>query len=732
MNREEINRRLKIISMIRKKFNLNIPSTSVSSIKRESNFQNGISIIIPTYKGENFIGNCLTSLYNQTLSKELFEIIIIINGELDNTENIIKSYIQETGMQNINILRLDKASASLARNKGIEYATRKFSLFLDDDDCLSENFLEEMYKYADDENTVVVSQIVNVLDKEGNLDCDNDINKEIKKFEGKANIDHSSLLMTSTINACKLIPTISLKEIQFDPELKSGEDVAFFVELFVKNKFKFKIIPICKNVIYYRYLLPNSVSRQKMTFEFNVTQRLKVIEKLDKLLVDTYDKKNRNFIISKINAQFLFVNKYLTSNQSERENVWKEIKKYKLNYLPYSVINKGLAKQLIISYCFPPYVDTSGNVMSKRIRNMNEVIDVVYNKMDRVRNKDEELNKLVDDLIENRFEIASYPSFSNWKAINQFCEMGLEKIKNKKYEKIYSRVMWPGSHFLAYKYKIYNPEVKWIAEFSDPILIDVQGKIREAEIHDKSFIRKANELIGNKYDFKPVRDKNLFFWCEYLAYVFADELVFTNENQLNYMIEYFPIPSVKEIIKEKAVISPQPTLPKEFYEMKLSNYKLDNEKVNLAYFGAFYSTRNLEDLFLGLENMENNLKEKVKLHIFTSNPQELQKELKGSNLEKNIVVNSYVNFYEFLNLTTKFDCLIVNDASTKKYKSINPYLPSKLSDYMGSGTKIWGIFESGSILSKCELDYKSELGNINEASRVFEKIITEKSKKNVQ
>ena len=41
-------------------------------------------------------------------------------------------------------------------------------------------------------------------------------------------------------------------------------------------------------------------------------------------------------------------------------------------------------------------------------------------------------------------------------------------------------------------------------------------------------------------------------------------------------------------------------------------------------------------------------------------------------------------FFEFLNLTTKFDCLIVNDANTKDYKEINPYLPSKLSDYLGS------------------------------------------------
>lgn len=727
MNREDILKRLKKIEEIRKNFNIDGFSSSTTPIKRtikQSNLPNGVSVIIPTYKGEKVIANCLNSLHKQTLSQDLFDIILIINGEPDNTETIVNNFIKDTKMQNISILKLDLASASLARNKGIDFAKRKFSLFLDDDDCISENFLEEMLIYADEE-TIVVSQIVDI-DEEGNIDSNNSINQEIKKSENKKVLNYNSLNMLATINACKLIPTDALKEVKFDPNLKSGEDVAFFVELYMKNDFKFKIVPIDKQVIYYRYLLPNSVSRQGITFDFNVTQRLQVIRKLDNYLMYSIDLEERKFIINKINAQFSFVNKFLQANKNERGQALNEIKKYNLSYLPYSIINSNLAKQLVISYCFPPYVDTAGNVMAKRIRNMNEVVDVIYNKMDRVRQKDEELNKLVDDLIENRFEISSYSSFSNWKAINEFCDLGMAEINEKKYDKIYSRVMWPGSHFLAFKYKMNNPNVKWVAEFSDPILFDVQGKKRESGIQDRKFIKKANELIHKKYGLPAIKEKNLFFWCEYLAYIFADELVFTNENQLKYMVENFPIQSVKALVKEKAVISPHPTLPKEFYQIKESNYNLDKEKVNLAYFGAFYSTRNLEDLFLGLENINSDLRGQICLHIFTSDSAQLQKELKGSVLEKNVVVNPYVNFYEFLNLTSKFDCLVVNDANTKEYKSINPYLPSKLSDYLGSGATIWGIFEAGSILSKYSLEYKSELGNIEEASMVFEKLVNDK------
>ncbi|MEH7483083.1 hypothetical protein V7157_18860, partial [Neobacillus drentensis] len=127
-----------------------------------------------------------------------------------------------------------------------------------------------------------------------------------------------------------------------------------------------------------------------------------------------------------------------------------------------------------------------------------------------------------------------------------------------------------------------------------------------------------------------------------------------------------------------------------------------------------------------LEKVNDELRKHINLHIFTANPAPLLEELKGSKLEQNVKVNPYASYYEFLNLTTSFDCLVVNDAKTKDSKPINPYLPSKLSDYIGSGTNIWGIYEENSILSHHELPYKSELGNIEQAALVFEQIVTNK------
>ena len=716
-----IKERLEEIENLKVKFLNEKKNSFLKEEMKNVKYQNGVSVIIPSYKSENVIMKCLNSLMMQTLSQNLFEVIIVINGEKDSTKAIVQDFIKKSSMKNIFITEVEEAGASLARNVGINQAKKKFVTFLDDDDYLSMNFLEEMYLAADTD-TIAISQIVNV-DINEIYDANNSINNEILNNSNKNKLNLSDINMVATINACKILPTFVVKEINYDTDLCSGEDIVFFTKLLMKYDWNFKIIPKVKEVKYYRQLTTNSVSRREVTFEFNVMERIAVIKKLDKLIMYTDEEIKKNFILNKIHAQSQFINKYLQENPKNHGEVISELHRAKLNYIPYKVINKNLAKTLVISYCFPPYIDTAGNVMAKRIRSMDAVVDVLYNDMEQVRKKDSRLNILIDDCIDKRIEVSSASSFSNWKAIKAFCDLGIQRIDAEKYDTVYSRVMWPASHFLAYKYKVENPKVKWVAEFSDPIIYDVEGKVRIGDIEDKNFLKEVNSHLKNKYGIKPIKNKNLFFWCECLVYLFADEIIFTNENQYRYMVEKFPYPEIVSAIKGKSKIIPQPTLPKKFYSIEESNYIIDNTKVNIAYFGAFYSTRNLEDLFLGIERMDKELRGELRIHIFTSNPDELAKEIKDRIYSENIIINPYVVFFEFLNLTLKFDCLVVNDAQTTKYKFINPYLPSKLSDYLGSQSKIWGIYEKGSVLSKIQLNYKSELGNIEEAKQVFEEIV---------
>jgi len=698
-----------------KKFKLDTNSSS------KETFKDGISIILPTYKGEETILRVLTSLAKQDLPDSLFEIIIIINGEQDNTENIISIFSKENSNLNIRIFILNDNGASLARNKGIDALTYKYTVLIDDDDSVSPTYLSAMYNIASDD-TIVLSQIVNI--DENSVDASNVINMQILQTDpGKDNL-FKKCPSVLTINACKLIPSTYMKQIKFDISLKSGEDVVYFSELFSRSSFKFKI---AKEAIYFRFIKSNSVSRQPLSFKFNVEERLRVISNVFNSLDNTQKKDVQIFLKQKISAQINFINTYLKAFPDEYERVLNTIKKTELHSFPYHKLHKkNAAKDLIISYCFTPYVDTSAIVMAKRIREQNKIVDVAYNNMHSLRMKDERLNGLADELVDTRLSVDTPTNFSDWSSIESFSNVMMKQIKqlNKNsYESIYSRVMWPASNFAAFEYKLNNPTTKWIAEFSDPILFDIHGETRYSKIDSKWHYQEIEELL-QKRDLKIPKNDNLFFWCEYLAYVFADELIFTNKNQLSYMLEKTE-QDIHKIITEKSIIKSHPTLSKEYYQIRYSEYSLNPDKVNLAYFGAFYQTRKLNDIVEVIKALPQEYKEKVLVHVFTNSKEELTNLIEEEKLSENFRINDYVSYFEFLNLTTKFDCLVLNDAITKPEKSVNPYLPSKLSDYRGSSASIWALYEDDSIISKSkDIKYKSELGNINESVEVIKKIIS--------
>ncbi len=102
-----------------------------------------ISIIVPVFNCENYIGRCLRSLLNQTLSKENYEIIVIDDGSTDKT-----SYALELFKEDIKIIRNKKnigLPASL--NKGMKSTDTEFIVRVDADDYVSVNFLSILYEF---------------------------------------------------------------------------------------------------------------------------------------------------------------------------------------------------------------------------------------------------------------------------------------------------------------------------------------------------------------------------------------------------------------------------------------------------------------------------------------------------------------------------------------------------------------------------------------------------------
>jgi len=690
--------------------------------KSVSSYTEGISIITPCYNGEKHIPKLLESLRNQELSYALFEVIIVINGRLDGTPQIVEEFKEKNPQMNIKILYSRIANASNARNIAIAEAKRKYSTLIDADDYISPNYLKELYKNASEDRIVFASFLD--VEKTTGKTSNSYITEELLSNSGPLKDPYDKIPNAIVINACKLIPSSILKKIKFNIDLHSGEDVEFFSRLITLYDLEFYVLKN-KQAIYYRVTSPHSVSRKDLGFKFNVLERLNVIKELNDLLFIADSPSKEKYIKGNINGQCVFIHRYVSEYPEKIESVQKVIRKLKLNYFPYNALNRDLAKKLVISYCFPPYMDTSGNVMAKRIKEGGEIVDVVHGKM--AKEIDQKLNLIAEEYIDQDVLIDAPYSYYEWELIKKFCNEGMKKIdqiisRKGEYEEIYSRVMFPSSHFLAFEYKIKYPHVKWVAEFSDSMLYDTKDTLRYRPINDTEFLDKLNDLLLD-LSYPKCEDDNLFFLCEYLPYVFADEIVFTNINQKEHMINKFPDKNLRNIIDKKTRIERHPIPPEEFYYLIKSDYPLDNDQVNLAYFGVFYNTRNLDDVLIALYSLDDHYKEKCKIHIFTNDAEDYQELIKCKPIGDRVEVNPYVDFFEFLNLTTKFDCLIVNDAHTKECKEVNPYLPSKLSDYLGSGTDIWAICEEGSAMSQYDVKYKSTLDDIENTKVILKRVI---------
>lgn len=112
-----------------------------------------VSVIVPVYNVEKYLERCLNSLVNQTL--ENIEIIIVNDGTKDNSEEIIKKFMEKYP-QKIVYLKKENGGLSDARNFGIPYAKGEYIAFLDSDDYVEKDIYKEMYELAKKENSDMV------------------------------------------------------------------------------------------------------------------------------------------------------------------------------------------------------------------------------------------------------------------------------------------------------------------------------------------------------------------------------------------------------------------------------------------------------------------------------------------------------------------------------------------------------------------------------------------------
>ncbi|GGK73607.1 hypothetical protein [Ornithinimicrobium pekingense] len=385
----------------------------------------------------------------------------------------------------------------------------------------------------------------------------------------------------------------------------------------------------------------------------------------------------------------------------------------------------GAARDLVVAFAFAPFVDTAAVVAAKRVHETGRPVDLITNDMSSQRAVDPALDQIAGDLVRRRATLATPTWFSSWKAVERFTVEGQPQAlawdrEGHGYERVYSRAHWVPSHVLAARFKVERPHVRWTAEFSDPLSVYVDATERHSPVAEGALLDALRRDV-RAAGFPPPGD-NLFEWVETLPYALADELLFTNAHQRDLMLSRICDEALAARARQRSVVRPHPTLPPSFYRLASPEAELEPRCRHIGYFGNFYASRGMSTVLTALAALPEELRARLRLHIYTGQQEDLRAGVAARGLQDVVRVRPFVGFLDFLALSARMDVLLINDAVTEGIFPANPYLPSKWSDYRGSGSRVWGVVEPGSTLSGQPLDHRSPVRHVSAALQVLAQI----------
>ena len=211
-----------------------------------------VSVIVPAYNVEKYIGTALRSLVDQTYRN--IEIIVIDDGSFDGTAAIIDDYSEKD--DRIISIHKENGGVSEARNYGLDYANGEFVFFLDGDDIAEPDAIEILVKAMEMSGADLIGCQYSRWDETGQRledydfkDFDLELNsaEERLKFITEELFSYNmgfeiwdKLFRTDIIKTCK---------VSFDKRCHMGEDLAFNIKYIINCK---KIFCIPDRCVKYR------------------------------------------------------------------------------------------------------------------------------------------------------------------------------------------------------------------------------------------------------------------------------------------------------------------------------------------------------------------------------------------------------------------------------------------------------------------------------------------------
>ncbi|MDK0606751.1 glycosyltransferase family 2 protein [Clostridium perfringens] len=261
-----------------------------------------ISIIVPFYNSSDTIKNTIYSLSNQT--DKNFQVIFVNDGSTDNTIDIIK---KENIKFDYKIINKDNGGVSSSRNIGIKEADGKYICFLDSDDCIRSNMIQELKNIINNkEQNIFLFEWKMISGFDEYIYYNREVCVDLKNIEDYVFVESSDEVIKKYFKKEKMIHICSIvfnrnfileNNIKFNENLYYAEDINFFITAFIRSE---NIIVIKRTYFYYINNLNSAMKK------FNI-KRITGIYAIKDLLCKSSDENIKILIENRYSEEILYI-----------------------------------------------------------------------------------------------------------------------------------------------------------------------------------------------------------------------------------------------------------------------------------------------------------------------------------------------------------------------------------------------------------------------------------------
>jgi len=352
-------------------------------------------------------------------------------------------------------------------------------------------------------------------------------------------------------------------------------------------------------------------------------------------------------------------------------------------------------KMFVVPGSFVPYNDTVTLLTYKRLRNLDLDMDVFCFKGHEDPSLVKELNK---DEQFKKFRIR-YTSDLDWAVprnyplrlpaslffAKKYIDDALKEFEEGNYKYLYTSIVPGVAHLAGLKIKKKHPEVIWYASFSDPFK---GSPYKKTDLNDRSIFYRIAFNVGGFYLYNSRYEE--------AAVNNADKLIFICEEQRDFTLSQYPD---SNRLMKKAIIYPLTYIPEwDMYKQLLDVPEVKHEVKQAVHLGRLYGLRKIDSFLEALKELKEEfpkLDQQIVFHQYSEIQTPDIKKIKDYGLEKLFVLHDKVTYQESVEIMKNNDVLVLFD-TLMPGAPVQPYLPSKIVEYLMLKKPILGICDSNS------------------------------------